>query len=307
MICANNKNQGEPPPEEVSTSALEVLQGIPKEPPKNPEQLRDRVRRLASLSQETRELALAHVRALLPYRSASERILEYLRMFVGQEISGEELRIVSGISEYARRIREWRVEFGWPIKHEARSYTLLRNEPDAAKADLWRTLNEIKRSDRGARDKMLAVFRALPIGTPITTAQMRYVTEGKDMRRVRELRTQFGWRIVTKKTGLPNLKPDEYVLVDPNPVEEHDRNVELETVIEVLRRDGNRCRKCAWHPSERTQGDPRQYIELHHAEWHVEGGKNDARNLVTLCNVHHRKVHTLKLSKPDLMKWLATK
>ena len=53
---------------------------------------------------------------------------------------------------------------------------------------------------------MLALFQALPIGEPISTAQLRYVTDNKDMRRVRELRTEFGWRIMTKNTGMPQLR-----------------------------------------------------------------------------------------------------
>jgi hypothetical protein len=166
-------------------------------------------------------------------------------------------------------------------------------------------LNSIKRSNSSARDKMLQVFREQPIRTIVTTAQLRYVTDGKDMRRVRELRTQFGWRIMTYKTGMPNLKSGQYVLVDPKPMEPHDRDIDQDTVIEVLKRDGNKCRKCSWHPQDRVTGDPRQYIELHHRLWHSEGGTNEASNLVTLCNVHHQAVHRLKLSPEKLDEWLA--
>ena len=44
--------------------------------------------------------------------SARDRILAYLRKYAGQVIAGDELMIISGIQEYARRIRELRVEFG---------------------------------------------------------------------------------------------------------------------------------------------------------------------------------------------------
>ena len=39
----------------------------------------------------------------------------YLKKHVGQVLDGRELMVVSGISEYARRIRELRVQFGWQI------------------------------------------------------------------------------------------------------------------------------------------------------------------------------------------------
>jgi len=70
------------------------------------------VRALVEMSHDSKELALFHVKPLLAFDSAAERILAYLQMFLGQEIEGEELEVVSGISEYARRVREWRVEFG---------------------------------------------------------------------------------------------------------------------------------------------------------------------------------------------------
>ena len=79
------------------------------------------------LTHDVKELALFHVQPVLPFDSGAERILAYMRLFVGQEIEGEELGVVSGISEYARRVREWRVEFGWPITHKGSRYILEHN------------------------------------------------------------------------------------------------------------------------------------------------------------------------------------
>ena len=290
--------------QEIVESATQRLQALNLRPPSATAKLRDRVNAFIPLLGDVKELALFQVKPLLPFDSGAERILAYLRMFVGQEIEGEELEVISGISEYARRVREWRVEFGWPITHKGSRYVLERDEPNAANAELWRTLNEIRRGEGGARDKMLALFRSLPLGTPVSTAQLRYVAHGKDMRRVRELRTEFGWRIMTRNTGMPQLKPDQYVLVDAEAMEPHDRHIDTETVIKVLLRDKNRCQKCGWHPDDRVAGDPRQYIELHHINWHSEGGANEASNLATLCNVHHRRVHTLKLEPAAFVSWV---
>jgi hypothetical protein len=291
--------------DEIVHSAKQKLDSLNiQPPPASKEELRERVCCLVDLFRDEKELALFHVKPLLPYEAGSERILAYLRMFLGQEIEGEELEVVSGISEWARRVREWRVEFGWPIKRRGSRRVLLRDEPDGAKAELWQTANSIRRSDAGARDKMAALFRALPVGQPITTAQLKYVTDNKDMRRVRELRPKLGMRIMTKLTGMPQLKADQYVLIDSAPMETHDRNIDAETTIAVLQRDKNRCQKCGWHPSDRIAGDPRQYIELHHINWHSEGGSNETENLATLCNVHHRTVHTLKLDPDAFKQWL---
>lgn len=47
--------------------------------------------------------------------SARDRILAYLLKYPGVIIHGDELMVVAGISEYARRIRELRVQFGWSV------------------------------------------------------------------------------------------------------------------------------------------------------------------------------------------------
>src|SRR5687768_10085859 len=48
-------------------------------------------------------------------RSGKARLLDYLRRYKGELIDGEELMVVSGIGEWARRVRQLRVEEGWPI------------------------------------------------------------------------------------------------------------------------------------------------------------------------------------------------
>ena len=289
---------------EIETAITARLRSLPSESPSSSSELRVVVTGTAGLYRDVRELGVFYVKKLLTAKSASERILQYFQLFVGQELEGGELEVVSGISEYARRIREWRVEFGWPIEHKKNRYVLLRDTPDEAKAALWQTVNAIRRADVAARDKMLMLFRALPVSTPITTAQLRYVTEGKDMRRVRELRTQFGWRIMTNKSGAPELKNSQYVLADSEQMEPHDRHIDDSTIVQILKRDGNKCRKCGWHPKDRIPGDPRQYIELHHRLWHSERGSNESDNLITLCNVHHREVHTKRIGAEDLERWL---
>ena len=51
----------------------------------------------------------------------------------------------------------------------------------------------------------------------------------------------------------------------------------------VLTRDKGRCYYC---------GSP--YVELHHIVYKSHGGKDDERNLICLCRVHHEMVHTME-------------
>lgn len=90
-------------------------------------ELNDRVKKLVSLSHDIRELSLYHSQRLLSPDSASDRILEYLRLNVGHAVEGEAIDVVSAISEYPRRIREWRVEFGFSIELD-NSATINRRE-----------------------------------------------------------------------------------------------------------------------------------------------------------------------------------
>jgi hypothetical protein len=110
--------------------------------------------------------------------AARDRILFYLKKYPLIVINGEELMIVAGISEWARRIRELRVEFGWRIltglmvKEMADAGDFPLDSPDISKmqpdqyllADLtqdrdaafrWNLANEIRRSKASMRDKIL--------------------------------------------------------------------------------------------------------------------------------------------------------
>src|SRR5262245_47423752 len=100
----------------------------------NPEVLRQKLVRLLTdfkdelKSDDLRDKVLALIPALRLLRdlgssfiskedasSARDRILYYFRKYPNIVISNQELMIVSGISEWARRVRELRVQFGWSI------------------------------------------------------------------------------------------------------------------------------------------------------------------------------------------------
>ena len=199
-------------------------------------------------------------KSLIPaeYTSAArDRILYYFRKYPGTIIDGDELLVVSGIQEYARRLRELRVQFGWAIvsgvtMKEMREeedeevpdelktmrpndYVLLSAEEDRDSAHRWHMANTIRKQRGSVRDKILEYLKA-NVGRGVTNEELRYVAGDKTewARRVRELRTEFGWPIATKATGLPDLCVEVYVLQADRQSPEHDRRISDDIRREVL-------------------------------------------------------------------------
>lgn len=256
-------------------------------------------------------------KSLIPKDSASsarDRILFYFQKYPQTIISGDELLVVSGIQDYPRRVRELKVEFGWsiasgvtakqmasenelPIENvnvltmKPQDYMLLSLEQDRDAAHRWNLANQIRNENISVRDKLLNFFRN-NIGMKITGEELRYVA--KDMtewaRRVRELRTEYGWPIVTQNTGRPDLEVGIYLLEADRQSPEHDRRIPDPIKRNVLRRDGYQCMKCTWSHAEWNRSDPR-HLEIHHIKHHVEGGENIENNLLTVCTVCHDDIH----------------
>lgn len=220
---------------------------------------------------------------------------------------------MSGIQEYARRVRESRVQFGWAIasgvtikeilEDEAEEvpdelkdmtpseYVLLNTEQDREAALRWNAANTIRKQRGSVREKILKFLRE-NVGRGVTSEELRYVAGDKTewARRVRELRTEFGWPVATKSTGRPDLGIGVYILQADRQSPEHDRHIPDDVRREALRRDGYRCCACSWSHNEWNPSDPR-HLELHHVKHYARGGENIKENLTTLCTVCHDKLH----------------
>ena len=221
--------------------------------------------------------------------------------------------VVSGIQEYARRVRELRVQFGWAvasgvtikemredqdaeIQNELKvmkpsDYVLLNEMQDRDAAHRWNVANTIRKERGSVHNKILKYLRA-NVGEPVTNEELRYVAGDKTewARQVRELRTEFGWPIATKSTGRPDLSIGVYVLQADRQSPEHDRHIADDIRREVLRRDGYKCQECNWSHEKWNPSDPR-HLEIHHVKHHVKGGANVKENLRSLCAVCHDKIH----------------
>ena len=278
--------------------------------------LRSKVLALVPCFQQLRELG----KSLIPRsvaKSARDRILHYFRKYPNTIISGDEFLVVSGIQEYARRIRELKVQFGWSIvsgitaKEMAEEddiringldvsamkpadYMLLSEHQDRDAAHRWHIANQIRREKLSVQNKILNYLR-LNIGKPVTGEELRYVANNKTewARRVRELRTEAGWPVVTRNTGRPDLEVGVYLFEADRQSPEHDRKIKDTIKGKILKRDQYKCQNCGWSHDQWNRSDPR-HLELHHVKHHADGGENTEENLITLCTVCHDDVHRKK-------------
>ncbi|NKI99864.1 HNH endonuclease signature motif containing protein [Novosphingobium sp. SG707] len=287
--------------------------------------LREQVRSLVPAFEELRGLG----KGLIPSElasSARERILAYFQRYALQVIEGDELHVVAGISEWARRVRELRVEFGWticsgvtfkdmaddepelaggladilgadPRSLKPDQYVLVNLQQDREAAHRWNVLNTIrKKKGLGTKARLLEYMRA-NVGKPVSIEELRYLAGDKSewARRMRELRTEEGWPIFTRMQGRSELPVGTYVLDEDKQAPEHDRRIPDDVRVEVLIRDNFACRVCGWTREQLRQDDPRKFIELHHLTAHAEKGANSVENLILLCNVHHDQTHAGRL------------
>jgi len=92
-------------------------------------------------------------------------------------------------------------------------YIMIRAEQDRDTAHRWSIAKEIRNKRLSVRDKILEYMRA-NVGRLITGEELRYVAKEKTewARRIRELRTEQGWPIVTKNSGRPHLPIGAYII-----------------------------------------------------------------------------------------------
>ncbi|MCL5024778.1 MAG: HNH endonuclease [Nitrospirae bacterium] len=281
-------------PEEIRQKLADLVVNFEEE--LRTSNLRGKVLSLVPLFHALRDLGKSLL-PLAPTSSARERILFYFRKYPYTVINGDEFLVVSGIQEYARRIRELRVQFGWsiisgitakemakeeefPLEHFDVSkmapddYILLSEEQDRDAAFRWKVANEIRKKKGSVRSKILEYLK-MNVGKPITGEELRYVANNRTewARRSRELRTELGWPVITRNTGRPDLPIGTYVLESVRQSPEHDRQIPDRVRRAVLRRDGYKCTRCAWTHDLWNPSDPR-HLEIHHVKEHAKGGEN---------------------------------
>lgn len=259
---------------ELAALAVSALQKVNETDPNTENQ-----RRVVEAALATEEMA----RLLREGKSGRDMILALLKAAYPDPVPTEFLRHASGIQEFARRIRELRVELGYDVIATTDGYMLRSPRPNLAVAEKWSLMNEIRSRRTSALERIEALFRSR-IGEIVTTSDVEYVSKiSSGPRRVRELRTEHGLRIESHKDN-PGLHPGEYVLVDPEPIPASERSVGAAQRQRILERDGYTCVLCGRGPDR----EKRIWLEVDHVIALADGGSNTDDNLRTLDNECHR-------------------
>jgi hypothetical protein len=124
-------------------------------------------------------------------------------------------------------------------------------------------------------------------------------------RRIRELRNEEGYRILTHNDR-SDLKPGQYLLLDPKPIPAFERSISKELRAFVLDRNGFTCQMCGAVAGEPHPYDPsrKTRLQIGHIIDKTMGGQDEASNLRAICSVCNEGARNLTLDRPSLQKLL---
>ena len=158
----------------------------------------------------------------------------------------------------------------------------------------------------GARARLRQHFLS-NLGRIMGSDELRDVAGGISewARRVRELRTEEGYPILTHNDR-SDLKPGQYVLLTAKPQPAFERAISKETRAYVLDRNGFTCQMCGAVAGEPHAYDPSRKTRLHigHVIDKSMGGSDDATNLRAICSVCNEGAANLTLDRPSVQKLL---
>lgn len=159
---------------------------------------------------------------------------------------------------------------------------------------------------RGAKAQLRAYFLA-NIGRVLSSDELREVAGNSSEwgRRVRELRTEEGYQILTHN-DLSELKPGQYLLQNPKPQPAFERSISKETRAFVLDRNGFTCQQCGAVAGEDHPYDPGRKVRLQigHIVDKSLGGSDEPANLRALCSICNEGARNLTLDRPTALKLL---
>lgn len=163
-----------------------------------------------------------------------------------------------------------------------------------------------KKPSSGAKAKLRAHF-LVNIGRVMDSDELRAVADNQSEwgRRVRELRTEEGYQILTHNDR-SELKPGQYLLETAKPQPAFARAISKETRAFVLDRNGFTCQMCGAVAGEQHPYDATRKTRLHlgHVIDKSMGGTDDPPNLRAICSVCNEGASNVTLTRPDLQKLL---
>jgi hypothetical protein len=135
--------------------------------------------------------------------------------------------------------------------------------------------------------------------------ELRQVAGGTSewARRVRELRTEEGYQILTHN-DLSELKPGQYILKTGKPIPAFAREISKETRAFVLDRNGFTCQMCGATAGEPHPYDPTRKTRLHigHIIDKSMGGTDEASNLRAICSICNEGASNITQDRPTFVK-----
>ena len=159
----------------------------------------------------------------------------------------------------------------------------------------------------GSKEQIRQFFLA-NVGNVVTSIQIRdFIGTGVSewARRVRELREDEGWKILTHNDSA-DLKPGQYLLKEKPPEKRviFRRNISAKLRAEVLDRNGFTCQMCGLCPGEIDPATGRK-VRLHigHIKDKNLGGKDERSNLRALCSTCNQGAKNITGEKPSKI-WL---
>ena len=166
--------------------------------------------------------------------------------------------------------------------------------------------NTPSKKGKGARAK-LRQYILDNVGKVMNSEELRLAADNTSewARRIRELRTEEGYQILTHNDR-SDLRPGQYLLVDPKPIPAFEREISKETRAYVLDRNGFTCQMCGAVAGELHPYDSPRRTRLHigHIIDKSMGGTDDPSNLRAICSVCNEGASNLTLDRPTAQKLL---
>jgi hypothetical protein len=151
-------------------------------------------------------------------------------------------------------------------------------------------------------------FLKTHVGEVVSSIQLRDAagpSVSEWARRVRELREDEGWKILTHNDRA-DLRPGEYLLVEAPPELKIAlaRSISAKLRAEVFDRNGFTCQMCGLTPGDTDPYTGRK-VRLHvgHIVDKNLGGKDELSNLRTLCSTCNQGAKNITNEKPTTI-WL---
>lgn len=165
---------------------------------------------------------------------------------------------------------------------------------------------KVKTPSVSAREKLRMHFLK-NIGRVMDTKELRTIAGNQSewARRVRELRTEEGYLILTHNDR-STLKPGQYLLENPKPQPAFARTISKETRAFVLDRNGFTCQMCGAAAGEPHPYDTSRKTRLHigHILDKSKGGNDEPSNLRAICSICNEGAQNATLIRPDLKQLL---